>query len=110
MDVLKDKKTKSYSYISRYSAVYYYYHTLDNKYLYGMTKQLSDETSYVLHKIKETDSLDSLANHYYGRPDFFWIIADFNRITDPFICLKDLPDKTIKIPAVSNLNYKQVRE
>lgn len=107
MDVLKDKKTKSYSYISRYSPAYYYYHTLDNKYMYGLTRQLSDETGYISHTIKQTDTLDSLANYYYGRPDLFWIIADFNRIKDPFIKLKSLPYKSIKIPEISNLEYKK---
>ena len=37
--------------------------------------------------IKDTDTLDSLALKYYGRPDLFWVIADFNRIQDPYINL-----------------------
>ena len=109
MDVLKDKKTRSYDYISRYTGVYYYYHTLDNRYMYGITKQLDDTATYISHTISETDTLDSLANYYYGRPDFFWIIADFNRIQDPFVKLKELPIKVIKIPTISNLNYTTLR-
>ena len=109
MDVLKDKKSKSYDYISRYSGRPYYYHTLDNKYIYGLGKQYDDQTTYILHKIEQNETLDSLALKYYGRPDFYWIIADFNKIEDVFFDLKKLPYNTLKIPTISNLKYKQPR-
>ena len=50
------------------------------------------------------DTLDLLALNYYGRPDFYWIIADFNGIKDPFI---DLPKKfkTIRIPTLTQIYY-----
>ena len=107
MDVLKDKSKKSYSYISRYAAFPFYYHSKDKKYIYGITSQLDDNVTFVLHKIKESDTLDSLAEHYYGRPDLFWIIADYNKIQDPFVKLFG-KYKTLKVPSLSNITFKQV--
>ena len=106
MDVLKDKQTKQYDYLSRYSIFPLYYNTEDSKFVYGLTSQLSDETSYVLHNVQQSDTLDSLASYYYGRPDYFWVIADYNRITDAFINLADT-FKEIKIPTLSNIVYKK---
>lgn len=105
MDVLKDKQSKTYSYISRYSAFPFYYNTLDNKYIYGVTSQLDKNIPYVAHKIEQSDTLESLALKYYGRPDYYWVIADFNSIQDPFIHLKE-KFEIIKIPALSNISYQ----
>ena len=106
MDVLTDKSKKAYSYISRYSAFPFYYNKQDDKYVYGITSQLNEDTVYVLHKIKEGDSFDSLAEHYYGRPDYYWIIADFHRVQDPLVKLFG-KFKTLKIPSLSNITFKQ---
>ena len=104
MDILKDKQTKSYDSVSRYSSFPFYYNTKYDKYIYGITSQLDDGTSYSVHTITYRDSLDSLSLKYYGRPDYFWIIADFNRIRDPFIKLSE-HYKTIKIPSLSSINF-----
>ena len=104
MDVLKDKQTKEYTYISRYASFPFYYNTKDNKYIYGITSQLNDNITYVEHKIKQWDTLDSLAFYYYGRPDLYWVIADFNRIQDPFINLYG-KYKALKIPQLTNVSY-----
>ena len=106
MDCLKDKAIKSYDYTSRYSAFPYYYHTLDDKYIYGITSQLNEDTEYVLHTVVDTDTLDSLALKYYGRPDLFWVIADFNRIQDSYMVLFN-NFKTIKIPSLSGIRFKR---
>ena len=107
MDVLKDKSQKRYKYISRYTPFSYYYHTKDNKYIYATTSQLNEEVTYVEHKISESDTLDSLSLKYYGRPDYYWVIADFNRIQDPY---KSLFGKytTLKIPTLSDITFKEV--
>lgn len=105
MDVLKDEAKRSYTYISRYAPFKFYYHTKDDKYVYGITSQLSDDVKYALHTIVEADTLDSLAEYYYGRPDLYWIIADFNKIQDPYVKLIK-KYKTLKIPSLSNITFK----
>ena len=105
MDVLKDKQVKSYPSLSRYSSIPFYYNTKDLKYIYGLTKQLGQDTDHIIHNVKPNDTLDSIALYYYGRPDYYWIIADFNRIQDAFI---DLPSKfkTIKVPSISYIYFE----
>ena len=105
MDVLNNKSSKSYEYLSRYASFPYYYHSLDKKYVYGLTAQLSDKTTYVLVDVNMDTSLDGLAAKYYGRPDYYWIIADFNRIQDPFIRLSDYFVK-IKVPALTAVEFE----
>lgn len=105
MDVLKEKQLKNYDYLSRYATFPFYYNSNDNKYIYGITSQLSKENQFVAHKVKQTDTLESLALDYYGRPDFYWIIADFNRICDPFIKLFGNVE-IINIPTLSNIEFK----
>ena len=106
MNILKNKSYNNPNYLSRYSSFPYYYNTEDDKYENGITSQLGvEDVPYVLHKVIDYDTLDSLALAYYGRPDYFWIIADFNRIRDPFINLKD-HYKSLKIPSISNIYFK----
>ena len=105
MDILKNKSTKKYTYISRYSKFYYYYNTLDDKYIYGITSKLSKNIHYTIHKIKEYDTLDFISLNYYGRPDFYWILADFNNIKDPFVTLYVKYD-SIKIPTLTEIYYE----
>ena len=105
MNVLKDKSSKTYLYTSRYATLPYYYNTLDKKYMYGISKNLTTNTDYVLHNLVDSDSLDSLALKYYGRPDLFWVIADFNNLNDPYIRLVDKMS-SIKIPALSGITWR----
>lgn len=106
MNILKNKSYRTYDYTSRYSTYPYYYNTIDKKYIYGITGQLSDETEYTLHYVTDRDTLDSLALYYYGRPDLYWIIADFNRIQDPYINLFEKYNY-IYIPSLSGVKYKK---
>ena len=105
MDVLKDREVKSYEYISRYSSFPFYYNSEDDKYIYGLTSQLNEDTPFVAHSVVQGDTLDKLANYYYGRPDLYWIIADFNRIQDSFVELFG-NYKTLKIPSLSSISYR----
>ena len=106
MDVLKNKSRITYAYISRYANFPFYYHSLDKKFVYGMTNQLSLDTAYVEVTVNPEDTLDKLANDYYGRPDYYCLIADFNRIQDPFIKLSNYYQK-IKIPALASIQYEE---
>lgn len=105
MDILTNKTKESKDYISRYSNFYYYYNTKDQKYMYGLTSQLSTDTTYALIDVHEYDTLDYFANKYYGRPDYYWVIADFNRIQDPFIKLSDYFTQ-IKIPNIGSIEFE----
>ena len=73
--------------------------------MYGISSNLRDDTEYIVHEIKDIDTLDSLALKYYGRPDLFWVIADFNRIRDPYIRLIDNYN-FIYIPTLSSIRFK----
>lgn len=106
MDVLINKQKRTdYDALSRYTPFDYYYHTKDDKFVYGLTGHLSLNTEYVAHALKPYDTLNSLALKYYGRPDYFWIIADFNRIRDPF---EKLMDKftVINIPSLGQVYFE----
>lgn len=102
-DVLKNKSYKDYSYVSRYISIPYYYNTEDDKYIYGTAQQLNDSTAYALHEVKRGDTLDSLALKYYNNPTLFWIIADFNKIQDPFATLT--VGEKLKIPSISSISF-----
>lgn len=104
MDSLKDKAIKDYNYTSRYGPFPYFYNVNDNKYVYGITSWLSLDCSRTTHTVEDTDTLDGLALKYYGRPDLYWVIADFNRIVDPYINLYD-NFNFIYIPDLSGVRY-----
>ena len=87
MSILINKRTKQYDKLSRYEGFPYYYHKLDDKHVYGTTAWLNDETPFTLHIVKKDDTIDKLALYYYNNPTLFWIICDFNRITDPYVNL-----------------------
>jgi len=108
MDILKDKQYATYDYTCRYTGVPYYYNTIDDREIYGLGSNLYKDTSWVAHKIKETDTLDSLALAYYNNPTFWWIIAYFNDIQDPFIKLVD-KFTIIKIPSISSIEFGKER-
>lgn len=105
MNVLKNEQTKNYDYLSRYSTVAIAYNSVDKKYVYKIGKHLKTTTEYSLHTLGQYDTLDSISLYYYGRPDYWWIIADFNRINDPFIKLQNFY-KELKVPTISNLEYE----
>ena len=103
MEVLTNKSSRQYDKLSRYSQFPFYYHKLDNKYIYGTTANLKDSTVYSERIVKRGDTFDSLALEYYNNPTLYWIICDFNRIQDPFTEL--LEGQTIKIPSISNIEF-----
>lgn len=105
MDVLVNKSKRFYDYTSRYATFPYYYHTVDKKYIYGITNNLRNDTEYVIHMITDTDTLDSLALKYYGRPDMYWVISDFNGITDPYVKLSD-EYNFLNIPTLAGIRFK----
>lgn len=103
MSKIENKAYKDYNRISRYSVFPYYYNRLDDKYMYGLTSHLKTEVNYVNHHVKQEDTLDTLALYYYNNPTYFWVIADFNRIQDPYEKLEI--GRVLKIPTFSNIEF-----
>ena len=104
MEILVNKKYKSYDKVSRYQVFPTYFHTIDNKNTYGITSHLVTEgISFVSHTVKPQETLDSLALYYYNNPTYFWVIADFNRIRDPYSELE--VGRILKIPTFSNITF-----
>lgn len=103
MEVLSKKSYKDGSKLSRYTPFPFYYHEIDNKYVYGTCAYLKDDTVYSSHTVTPGDTFDTLALKYYNNPTLYWIICSFNRIQDPFQELET--GTTIKIPALSNIEF-----
>lgn len=108
MDTLTNKKYGKYDYLSRYTGVPYYYDTLEDKEVYGIGSNLYKTTSWVAHKVVQEDTLDALALKYYNNPTYWWIIAFFNDIQDPFMQLKQKFD-IIKIPNMTSIEFGNER-
>ena len=100
---LKGKQYKEYNTISRYTYFPFYYVTEDNKYNFGITSHLKQDVKYVSHPVVTGDTLDTLALYYYNNPTYFWVIADFNRIKDPYEELT--VGSIINIPTFSDVEY-----
>lgn len=109
MDTLKNKTYASFDYLSRYTSIPYYYDTINNREIYGIGTNLRNDTEYVSHKVKSNDTLHALSLKYYNNPTFWWVIAYFNDIQDPF---KPLRDKysVLKIPNISSAEFGRVNK
>ena len=106
MVTIVDKSYKDYDYVSRYATFPYYYNIADDKYMQGMTAQLDPTTTYTLYKIKQNDTLDSIALDMYANSTYFWVIADFNRIRDPFKPL--VVGEYLKLPTLGNIRFEEI--
>ena len=108
MEKLTKQRFENYDYISRYTGVPYYYDPTTRREIYGIGEQIRTDLPFVSHKLKPEDNLDSLALTYYNNPTFWWVIAYFNNITDPFITLIEHYD-IIKIPNITSIEFKNGR-
>jgi len=108
MDDLKNKRYAKFDYTSRYTGIPFYYNKRDEKEVYGLSKNMLKNASWVAHKVKSNDTLDSLALSYYNNPTYRWIIAYFNDIQDAFINLKD-HFEILKIPALNGIEFGDLR-
>lgn len=104
MDVLTDEQYRTSDYVCRYTSFPYYYNTQDDKFIYGLTDWINHGIPYVLHTLTDYDTLDSLAFKYYGRPDYYWVIADFNHMVDSLENLQE-NHKTLMIPTLSAVSF-----
>lgn len=72
----------------------------DIKFYYGMTKEFNLKDYYegemVYHTIATNDSLSRLSYSAYNTPNFWWVLALYNGIKDPFFELE--VNSEIQIP------------
>lgn len=105
MDKLTNKQNLVFDYRSRYAGVPFYYDTKTKRETPGLTYQINFNNDYFVHKVREDDTLDSLALEYYNNPTFWWLIAYFNKINDPFTEL--LPKhRSLKIPNITDNTFE----
>lgn len=105
MDVLTNKKYRTYEKVSRYSPEPYYYNTVDNKYVVGTYHQLRTDTTFQIYVVRRNDTYDSIALQFYNNPTYYWIITDFNRVNDPFVPPKE--GVRLKIPSFSGIRFEE---
>jgi hypothetical protein len=105
MEKLIDKRFETFDYTSRYTGVPYFYDPQSGKDVYGIGQQIQFNTPYIAHQVKTWDTLDSLALKYYNNPTYWWVIAYFNKINDPFIQLSS-KFSIIKIPNLASIVFK----
>ena len=104
MDTLKNKTYLSYDYVNRYSNTASYYDTLNQRELMGIGTNMLKVDSVYTHKVKQTDTLDSLALKYYNNPTYWWIIAYYNDIQDAF-CNLITRYSVLQIPNISSIQF-----
>ena len=108
MDSLTNKKYLQFDYFSRYLNVPYYYNKQKEDEVCGIGTQMNKNSEYVNHQVHPGDTLDSLALKYYNNPTYWWVIAYFNTILDPFIVLSN-NYKVLRIPSLSSISFKNER-
>lgn len=102
--IITNKQYVSYDRTSRYAPFPYYYHRLDDKYFYGTTSYLKNDTPHSLYTVAKRDTLDSLALKFYGNPTYYWVLCSFNHIQDPYTKLKE--GQVIKVPTLSSIEFE----
>lgn len=105
MEKLINKQSTTFDYTSRYAGVPFYFDTKAEKEIYGIGRQIKFNTPYLLHAVKAGDTLDSLALTYYNNPTYWWVIAYFNKINDPFVDIVRTY-RTLKVPTISNIVFE----
>ena len=74
------------SFFNNYKDIVYKDHTVKNILQSVKIRELvgNDIRTYLPYTIKDGDSIESIAYHYYGSTDYFWLICLSNNIIDPY--------------------------
>ena len=75
--------------------------------MYGIGTNLKNTTEFTTHSLKSNDTLHNLALKYYNNPTFWWVIAYFNDIQDPFLQLID-KYTTLRIPSLASVEFGRI--
>ena len=108
MNVLTNKKYAQFDYISRYTGIPYYFNTVDEREVYGLSKNAIKDAPYVLYQTQQGDTLDNLALINYNNPSYWWVLAYYNDIQDAFVDIHSTYP-TLKIPTISAISYGDLR-
>lgn len=106
MNILSNETYKQHSNLSRYTLVPIFYNKLDKKYQPGFPMGLKRDLLSIQHKVVAGDTLDSMSLYYYGNPTYYWIIADYNNILDPFLPLT--VGEILYVPTFSTIEFEEV--
>lgn len=108
MESLTHKTYKQYEYFSRYTNVPAYINTVDEREIFGIGSNVFQNVQVTLYDVQEGDTLDYLALKYYGNPTFWWVLAYYNNIQDPFIDLYTVY-KSLKLPVITGIKFGNER-
>lgn len=74
------------SYFTHFNNIVYKNYTVKNILESVKIRDLveDDLIAFLPYTIKEGDSIESIAYHYYGSTDYFWLVALSNEIIDPY--------------------------
>lgn len=108
MNILNDKIYTEYNYLCRYTSVPHYFNTVDGRRENGIGSNMKKQTDCFLYKVQKDDTLDRIALEYYNNPSFWWILAYYNNIQDPFIPLQDQCSQLL-IPAITGVEFGNER-
>ena len=59
--------------------------------------EIPDDTTDVMYRAKTGETLRDIAFAVYGEARWWWVLADLNRIVNPFDPVR--PDKIVRCPA-----------
>ena len=92
---------KEYGYLSRYASVPLMADKQGKTY-HGVVKWLKDNATNT-YVCEQGDTLQRIAYKQYGSPILWWVVADINRIVDPFVTLEE--GKRLKLVGLGNIEW-----
>lgn len=104
MNILSNKNYKEYNRLSRYSSSANYYNEIDKKYQEELPKPMDKNSKYSLYIADGNESFDFISLKFYNNPTYYWIICDFNNISNPYL----IPSRgtKLRIPVISDIQFQ----
>lgn len=100
----KNKGLKQYSYLSRYTSVPVMGDSTAGRQYHGTVKWIDmEDIEYTIYSCKGGETLENLALNFYGNPQYWWVIADANRIIDSFKPLEE--GMSLKIISLNDIKF-----
>jgi hypothetical protein len=99
---VQDMGFKEYPHLSRYATVRVF-RDREGQLFHGSVMWTRDDLPFTLYEVKQGDTIEKIANEQFGNPTYSWIIADANRIVDPFLPLEI--GRQLKIISLNSLEF-----